>query len=443
MAAGRRMPDRVHSRRSLRARLAVGVLGFAVVLSATLLVQGYWIHESVEARAWQALLNAEREVLLGRHRSGLRAALPDTGALRGWLLDGEGTGRPAPELADLAPGLHDEVRDPRTGQVLAVLVEELPEGRLLLSLDITELERDEWWQAAGLIASALLATVLLSALAWWLGGRLLRPLHRLSAQVDALQPAALEQQLEVSAADGWEIAVIAESFNAYLRRHDGFVVRERSFVDSVGHELRTPVAVITGAADVLAQRIGSEPALTTPLRRIHQAAGGIEQLLRLLLVLAKEPARLRASAEVFDLEDLLPDLVEDHRHLCADKALTLALGPLAPSRLQAPAAIVHVAIGNLVRNAIENSDGGCVRVEVEPPGVVSVSDPGTGLGADEIGRLYAQRARRGEGRGAGLGLALIGRICDHLGWTLVFRPGPNGGTRACLDLRGSLAERTH
>lgn len=433
------MPDRVRSRPSLRARLAAGVLGFSVLLGATLLVQGHWIHESVEQRAWQALLQAERDVLVERFRGAPGSALPDAGSLRGWLLGGQGAGPIGPELAGLAPGVHHRVRDPRTGQVLAVLVEDLPGGRLVLALDITDLEQAEGRQAVWLLVSALLATLLLGAVAWWLGGRLVGPLRRLSAQVDALQPAAIDQRLGIADGEGREIAAIAEAFNGYLRRHDGFVARERSFVDSVGHELRTPVAVITGAADVLAQRVGSDPALRTPLRRITQAAGGIDQLLRLLLVLAKEPARLRAGSDVFDLEDLLPDLVEDHRHLCVDKALTLALGTLAPSRLQAPAAIVHVAIGNLLRNAIENSDGGCVRVEVEPAGVVSVSDPGSGLGADEIGRLYAQRARRGDGRGAGLGLALIGRICDHLGWTLAFEPGPDGGTRARLDLRGSLA----
>lgn len=204
-------------------------------------------------------------------------------------------------------------------------------------------------------------------------------------------------------------------------------------------KLRTPIAVIAGAAEVLGQRLGADPTLRTPLRRIAQAAGGVEQLTRLLLVLAKEPARLKAAAEVFDLAEILPDLVEDHRHLCADRALALELGPLAPTRLQAPAAIVHVAVGNLVRNAIENSGEGSIRLDVEPAGVVNVRNPGSGLAAEEIGRLYAQRARRGDGHGAGLGLALIGRICDHLGWTLSFLPAEDGGTHARLDLRASLA----
>lgn len=433
-----RMTEGHRRRRSLRFRMTLGLALFALVLSATLLAHGFWVHEWVEQRAWQSLLRAERDVVVGSHRDDARLALPQSRSLRGWLLDGSGAGDLPPALAALPPGIHDEVWEAGGEQMLAVLVEDRPQGRLLLALDITELERLEVWQGAWLLASTLLATLLLSLMAWWLGGRLLRPLYRLSAQVDALQPAALGQRLAVPAQAAGEIASIAGALNAFLQRHDGFVERERAFVDSVGHELRTPIAVIAGAADVLGQRLGADPALRTPLRRIAQAAGGVEQLTRLLLVLAKEPARLQSAAEAFDLAEMLPDLVEDHRHLCADRALEVALGPLAPTCVQAPAAIVHVAIGNLLRNAIENSAGGVIRLDVEPAGVVNVRDPGSGLDAEEIGRLFAQRARRGDGHGAGLGLALIGRICDHLGWTLDFLPAEDGGTHARLDLRASL-----
>jgi signal transduction histidine kinase len=169
----------------------------------------------------------------------------------------------------------------------------------------------------------------------------------------------------------------------------------------------------------------------------------MEQLIGLLLVLAKDPGRLREASERFDLEVLLPEVVEDHQHLTSDKHLALELGGLPASPMLAPAAIVHVAIGNLVRNAIENSDHGSIVVELGPAGVVHVRDPGTGLSAEEIGRLYAQRARRGDGPGSGLGLALIGRICDHLGWSLRFEPIAGGGTHAELDLRTSLVEPGH
>jgi signal transduction histidine kinase len=418
--------------------MAAGLLGYAMVLTVAMFGFGVWVHETAERLVWASLLDTEMAYLRTLELSDPQATLPATETLRMWrwaVADALPPGLPA-ELAALPAGLHDHVR--HSGSEHVVLVRDEGGVRAVLSLDIVALEHGERRAAALLLALVLVAVLALSLLGWVLSGRLIGPVQALAREVDELQPAQLGQRLSASPAASTELARITGALNDYLQRHDGFVERERAFVDSVSHELRTPIAVIGGAAEVLAQRLGGDPGARLPLQRIRQGAQGMEQLIGLLLVLAKEPGRLRDSAERFDLEALLPEVVEDHQHLTADKHLVLALGDLPASPMLAPVAIVHVAIGNLVRNAIENSDHGTIGVEVGPAGVVHVRDPGTGLGAEEIGRLYAQRARRGDGPGTGLGLALIGRICDHMGWSLRFDPVDGGGTHAELDLRASL-----
>src|SRR5690606_34357938 len=158
------------------------------------------------------------------------------------------------------------------------------------------------------------------------------------------------------------------------------------------------------------------------------------RLISLLLVLARSPERLDAMSDDVALDELLPDIVDDHRHLCAGKELQLEVCPLpAGCRLRAPAAILQAAIGNLLRNAIEHSDRGVVRVWLEPGPAVVIQDPGHGMSPEEISTLYRNLARSGAREAGGIGLALIQRLCEHLGWRLSLDPVPGQGTRARLD----------
>ena len=103
-------------------------------------------------------------------------------------------------------------------------------------------------------------------------------------------------------------------------------------------------------------------------------------------------------------------------------------------QIVAPEAIVQAAIGNLLRNAIENSDRGEIRIRLQADATVVIEDPGHGMSPEEISELYARVARGGRD-GGGIGLDLISRLCEHLGWRLVFSSAPGRGTRTTLHLR--------
>src|SRR3546814_1408104 len=98
--------------------------------------------------------------------------------------------------------------------------------------------------------------------------------------------------------------------NDYLARNERFVERERAFIDSSSHELRTPVAVIAGASELALDQPGTPDAVRNQLSRILRTARGVEQLLSLLLVLAKDPQRLAQVSDQFRLrsEEHTPEL---------------------------------------------------------------------------------------------------------------------------------------
>ena len=134
------------------------------------------------------------------------------------------------------------------------------------------------------------------------------------------------------------------------------------------------------------------------------------------------------------LHELLPDIIEDHQHLMQGKDLTIVIDALVPSSVAAPLHIAQAAIGNLLRNAIENSDRGEIHVRLDADATVTLEAPGHGMTPEDISRIYAQMARGGSREGGGIGLDLLARLCEHLGWTLSIQSAPGRGTISRLRL---------
>jgi len=242
----------------------------------------------------------------------------------------------------------------------------------------------------------------------------------------------------VSSGGSAELEVIAGALNDYLRRNEHFVERERMFISTTSHELRTPIAVIGGAAELALEQPELPMKARKQLQRIRNTTAGVEQLIQLLLVLARDPAKLAAMSELVALDQLLPEIVEDHRYLASGKELELVLQQLDECRVLAPLGVVQAAIGNLLRNAIENSDRGVIRLAVSPQAVVTIEDPGHGMSPEEVAQVYARMAKGERNMRSGIGLDLIARLCDHLGWKLDIQSQPERGTRVTLDMSSSL-----
>ncbi|MCC4593334.1 HAMP domain-containing histidine kinase [Xanthomonas campestris pv. cannae] len=423
------------TRAGLRQRLTLWLVGYAALLSLAVFVHGYIVNDQAEQLTWRSLLTSELDHFLARSAADPDYRWIDTRTVS--LYGDEGGAPLPPAVAALGPGLHDEVQ--LEGSEKVVLVQDVRGRRLALALDITELHDHEDNLALWMLVSNAVAVLLLGALVAWGMGRVVQPLIDMAQRIGSLRPDRPGQRIEVHPRASAEQVVIAEALNDYLARNDLFVERERAFIDSTSHELRTPVAVIGGAAELALEQHDVPPSVRNQLLRIRRTASGVGQLISLLLVLAKDPARMARGSDLVRLDQLLPEIVEDHRHLCADKRLELALAPMPACEVETPLAILQVAIGNLLRNAIENSDKGRIEITMPAPGVVCIDDPGHGMSPEEISAIYMRMARGGGSReGSGIGLDLIARLCEHLGWALHLDSLAGSGTRATLDLSSAL-----
>ena len=417
---------------SLRDRLLLALLAYVVLLSLVVIAQGNLVHERAERLVWRAMLNSELDHAAERMRDEPDYRWSNTHTMA--LYDGRDTALPQP-LRRFGPGLHDDVNI--DGRYYVVLVRRIDGRTLLLTLDVTDFEQREAHTAVNVIGAALGLIVVLGLLVTWMANRMVRPLSRMAEQIGELRPDLPAQHVDVRESASAELHVIADALNDYLQRNARFVERERAFIDTASHELRTPVAVISGSAELALQQTGLPPAAQRHLDRIRRTARDVEQLISLLLVLAKDPARLAQSSQRVVLDQLLPEIVEDHRHLTRDKALTIAVAPMPPIAITAPLPIVQAAIGNLLRNAIEHSDRGEITLRLEWPAKVVIVDPGHGMTPEEISAIYARVARgsgsmRGGGGSGGIGLDLISRLCEHLGWQLQIDSHHGRGTTTTL-----------
>ncbi|WP_293779970.1 HAMP domain-containing sensor histidine kinase [uncultured Oxalicibacterium sp.] len=224
-----------------------------------------------------------------------------------------------------------------------------------------------------------------------------------------------------------ELGVLARAFDAHTAELKQFLARERFFTGDVSHELRTPLTIIIGAAELLIEQTADRPAAHAAAKRILHAAQDATECVSTLLLLARKPDSLErpetSVAEVIHAE------VDRCRQLVRDKPVTLSYDEQGDFTVFARQELLTSAIGNLVRNACQYTDEGSVIVRTFDRTVV-VEDTGPGIPDVIRARLsnHANGTPLVGSAGSGLGLALVVRICEHLGARLEIDDQPARGS---------------
>lgn len=421
--------------------ISVALIVFGVMMLTALSIQSFNSQGLVEHKIWVEILRSVSADHAARVRQGQSASLPGSGIVRSWYVEqGAGVSQAPGYLANLPPGYYSSENDGReefaTKDMFHALVADLPPGRLITAIDIAELENQQNHDS---LVSAIWAVFLLALIAGviaWLHANLVRPVRDIADRMQAMDPSSTGMRLPTTYKRE-EIQVIAQASNAHLERVERFIERERSLLDQASHEFRTPIAVISGAVDVLKQLClpdSSKPALN----RIEHAVEDLSETMVALLYLAREANPGSDPVDVTVLHELLLRLIADHEHLLRNKSALLKTGEIEPTFIAAPEAMVRIAVSNLVRNAIESTEAGFIELTLSK-GVISVADSGSGFNPVEAARRYRESLRQAAPtRGQGLGLFLIGRICDRFGWKLSIEPAAMGGTCATLDVTASV-----
>lgn len=235
-----------------------------------------------------------------------------------------------------------------------------------------------------------------------------------------------------------ELRSVARAFNAMTARLREDEARRRSFLADVTHELRTPLAVIRGQAEAIAD--GVYPGDAEHLAPIIDAARALEVLTEDLRTLAlSESGALALAREHVDMAALADHAVAAFRAQAeaAGVTLTAEAGDDVPPADADPARISAV-LGNLLANALRHTpSGGSIRVAVRGSagGVeLSVSDTGTGIPPDLLPHVFDRFVRGPGSTGSGLGLAIALDVVRAHGGTISIESPPGAGTNVRLGL---------
>jgi signal transduction histidine kinase len=209
-----------------------------------------------------------------------------------------------------------------------------------------------------------------------------------------------------------EVGALAQAFDRYQEKLHEYVRRERAFTADASHELRTPLAVIRGAIEVLLDQGRIDAAAALRLKRIQRGADELRDLLDALLVLARGDERPSNDARVRDLDNLVDDLLRDRQDALREKNLEVVRERESGVAIAAPAKVLGVVIGNLLRSVTQFAEGGVLRVRVRA-GELSIAHDGAAEPANA-----ADRRSNDNRREQPLGLGMIRRVCERWGWTL-------------------------
>lgn len=230
--------------------------------------------------------------------------------------------------------------------------------------------------------------------------RVVSPLHRLTQWSQRLgKPSS-----EPTARPGFcytEFNLLASSLSESVSSVKAATLREERLLRYTSHELRTPLTVLKANLQLLEAR----GELSCALLRIQRSVRDMQGITETLLWMSSEQSKSLLATKV-NMAQLLDELVEDNRYLINSRHLTLTMDVEdAPYRL--PPNACRIVIGNLLRNALQYADQGCIQIACNTQTFTLVNHiAGTPEEAESADYGY------------GLGLELVQLLCEKLGWHL-------------------------
>jgi PAS domain S-box-containing protein len=225
------------------------------------------------------------------------------------------------------------------------------------------------------------------------------------------------------------------------------------FVDTVSHDLRSPLTMMRGYA-VMLQTVGELSELQESY--VQKIITGVENMTRLvnnLLDLGRIEFGVDLKVEVLDVLYLLEQVTGSLRLQANQKNITLSLelAKNLPRQIEAEPALLHQALFNLVENAIkytpENGEVS-VRAYANPADLIfEVADTGIGIPPDDLARLF-EKFYRGKSRGTriqrgtGLGLSIVRSIAERHGGQVRVKSEEGKGSQFYLQIPTSYQSQS-
>lgn len=290
--------------------------------------------------------------------------------------------------------------------------------------------------------------VLLSALGgYWLAGRALAPVDQVTRMAREIGASSLGRRLpSPKAAD--EIGRLVETLNQMIARLETSFEAMRRFTADASHELRSPLANMRGAIDVVLARPREAGEYERVLASVGEDVDRLRSIVEDLLVLARADAgRIRLERVPVRLDIVAAEVVESFLPSAAAQGVSVSADCRTAVTVLGDERWLRQLVVNLVGNAVKfaaSAEGSASAVvDVDEAGgraSLSVADTGPGIPVEALGHVFERFYRADESRsssvasGFGLGLAIASWVVEAHAGQITAENRPEGGTRVVVNL---------
>lgn len=293
--------------------------------------------------------------------------------------------------------------------------------------------------------SILLITLLAIVLIYWVARRLInrviKPLNELSAMANSLDESQPELSFDIMN-DKTEIGQVATTLHQTMGRIHQYHQREKQFLQNTSHELRTPIAIVASALDIIDLRTAQQkPNMADQHQNIRRANKDMAQITEALLLLSRKNSD-QISPEKVDMKQLILSTIEEHRYLLetkkdllkkqtanegenkseSDNEITVEFdtNEYESAHYLLPKSLCQIILNNLIRNAFEHTSKGTIRINLNKNclTITNSSSSTNNIANSNLTQSSQQESSRGlcNGQGFGIGLDIVRQIAEQQGW---------------------------
>ena len=286
---------------------------------------------------------------------------------------------------------------------------------------------------------AILLTIIIGSRA---SGKMLKPVYDMTNTVRSISGGDLSTRLDVVDSHD-ELKDLAITFNEMLDRLQSSFDQQNVFVSNASHELRTPIAVIQGYANLL-QRWGKEDraVLDESIDAIKSESDFMMELAEKLLFLARADKSDQALQKApFALDELIEEVLKETRLIDSEHNIISDMNE--PVLINGDRSLIKQALRVFLDNSIKYTPAaGSIRLNsraVDRKAFITIDDTGIGIAKEELpyifNRFYkSDKARTRENGGAGLGLSIAKLIIEKHQGKIHVDSSPGQGTRVLIML---------
>jgi len=283
----------------------------------------------------------------------------------------------------------------------------------------------------------IFALLVSGAVSYLLASAISSPVRKLRGATVSLA----DGDLEVRVADSLgnrrdELGLLGRDFDSMATKLQGAAKRQTELSRNISHELRSPLARIRVAVELARNKAGE----LSEFSRLDDEAERLDSLIGQILSYTKLETNTDRKFDVIDLAEIVGEVVENVNYECkadAVKGVKVTADDVQTIEVRGHPDALISAIENVVRNAVRHSPPNSeVHIAIERAEndiTISVSDTGTGVGDEDLPRIFEpfyrtrESSESGNLDGTGLGLAIARRAINLHGGQISARNGANGG----------------